>query len=120
MMTTLWARAGAYGSTKRYKSVQRMIKVNDTCIVGASGEISDFQRIKEMLEELETEDFLAGDAIVVTPRQVHAYLTRVMYNRRNKCAYFQTPETVAIDFLRESGNVFQSSRSTIQVIIGAL
>lgn len=80
------AHAGAYGSTKRYKSVQRMVRVNDSCIVGASGEISDFQRITELLEELEAEDYLAADEITVTPRQVHAYLTRVMYNRRNKCA----------------------------------
>eukprot|EP01025_Chloroclados_australasicus_P035420 TRINITY_DN3606_c0_g1_i1.p1 TRINITY_DN3606_c0_g1~~TRINITY_DN3606_c0_g1_i1.p1 ORF type:complete len:288 (-),score=16.81 TRINITY_DN3606_c0_g1_i1:276-1139(-) len=75
---------GAYGSTKRYKSVQRIYQVNKNCIVGASGEISDFQNIKELLAELDMEDYVAQDGIQVTPRQVHAYLVRVMYNRRNK------------------------------------
>ena len=37
--------AGAYGSTKRYKSFERLRKVNDVCVVGASGELSDFQYI---------------------------------------------------------------------------
>ena len=37
--------AGAYGSTKRYKSFDRIRKVNDVCIIGAAGELSDFQYI---------------------------------------------------------------------------
>lgn len=37
--------AGAYGSTKRYKSFDRLRKVNESCIVGAGGELSDFQYI---------------------------------------------------------------------------
>ena len=78
--------AAAYGSTKRYKSVQRILEVNRRCIVGASGEISDFQQIQKFLEELNMDDFTADDGIELTPREVHAYLTRVMYNRRNKCA----------------------------------
>jgi 20S proteasome subunit beta 7 len=79
--------AGSYGSTKRYKSVQRIFEVNKKCIVGASGEISDFQQIQRYLSQLSTTDFIANDGIEVTPREVHAYLTRVMYNRRTKCAF---------------------------------
>lgn len=37
---------GSYGSTKRYKDVQRIFKVNNACFIGASGEISDFQYIQ--------------------------------------------------------------------------
>lgn len=37
---------GSYGSTKRYKDVQRIFRVNDSCVVAASGEISDFQHIQ--------------------------------------------------------------------------
>ena len=47
--------AGAYGSTKRYKSVERIFKVNAKCIVGASGEISDFQQLQTKLMTLESE-----------------------------------------------------------------
>jgi 20S proteasome subunit beta 7 len=76
--------AGSYGSTKRYKSLQRIFKVNDNCIVGASGEVSDFQEIQNYLEDLEREDYIADDGITLTPREIHAYLCTVMYNRRNK------------------------------------
>lgn len=51
---------GAYGSTKRYKSVERIKKVNDRCIIAASGELSDFQYLLKLLDELTTDDFRAG------------------------------------------------------------
>lgn len=40
---------GSYGSTKRYMDMQRIIRINDNCIVGASGEISDFQYLQVRL-----------------------------------------------------------------------
>ena len=44
----------AYGSTKRYKSFQRLYAVNDRVVVGAGGEMSDFQHIQTLLDELTT------------------------------------------------------------------
>lgn len=75
---------GAYGSTKRYKSVQRIYQVNSSCVVAAGGEISDFQHIQTLLDELTTDDYRTDDGIQLTPQEVYSYLTRVMYNRRNK------------------------------------
>lgn len=57
---------GAYGSTKRYKSVERIKKVNDRCIIAASGELSDFQYLMKLLDELTTEDFRAGGYTTTT------------------------------------------------------
>lgn len=74
----------AYGSTKRYKSTQRVHRVNDNVVLGASGEISDFQFIMTLLDELTTDDFRDDDGIQLGPKEVYAYLCRVMYNRRNK------------------------------------
>jgi 20S proteasome subunit beta 7 len=45
---------GAYGSTKRYKSVERIKRINDHVVLAASGEISDFQYILKLLDELTT------------------------------------------------------------------
>lgn len=45
---------GAYGSTKRYKSIERIKRVNDHVVIAASGEISDFQYILRLLDELTT------------------------------------------------------------------
>ncbi|CAG9464917.1 unnamed protein product [Pedinophyceae sp. YPF-701] len=75
---------GSYGSTKRYKGLQRMIEVNPNCVVGASGEVSDFQQIQRYLDELSTADFCQDDGITLQPSEVFSYLTRVMYNRRSK------------------------------------
>ena len=60
--------------------------MNGATVLGAGGELSDFQYIQTLLDELATEDYCADDGIQLTPREVYAYLSRVLYNRRNKCA----------------------------------
>jgi len=60
--------------------------VNDATVLGAGGELSDFQYIQTLLSELATEDYCADDGVQLTPREIYAYLSRVLYNRRNKCA----------------------------------
>lgn len=43
---------GSYGSTLRYKSVERLKPVGKHSLIGAGGEISDFQEIQRYLDEL--------------------------------------------------------------------
>lgn len=62
------------GSTKRYKSVERIYKLNDRVVVAASGELSDFQFIITLLDELTSDDFRADDGITMGPEEVYAYL----------------------------------------------
>ena len=75
---------GAYGSTKRYKSVERVRAVGGRTLVGASGEVSDFQSLMTTLDELVTQDFCYDDGCTLTPKAIYSYLCRVMYNRRTK------------------------------------
>ncbi|XP_068645516.1 proteasome subunit beta type-4 [Aristolochia californica] len=75
---------GSYGSTLRYKSVERMKPIGKHSLLGASGEISDFQEILRYLDELILYDNMWDDGNSLGPKQVHNYLNRVMYNRRNK------------------------------------
>ncbi|MCD9646803.1 Proteasome subunit beta type-4 [Datura stramonium] len=75
---------GSYGSTIRYKSVERLKPVGKHSLLGASGEISDFQEIMRYLDELILYDNMWDDGNSLGPKEVHNYLTRVMYNRRNK------------------------------------
>eukprot|EP00475_Leptophrys_vorax_P044013 TRINITY_DN8665_c0_g1_i1.p2 TRINITY_DN8665_c0_g1~~TRINITY_DN8665_c0_g1_i1.p2 ORF type:complete len:294 (+),score=15.36 TRINITY_DN8665_c0_g1_i1:90-971(+) len=75
---------GAYGRTMRYKSVERMKQVAPLTVLGAGGEISDFAFIQSLYEELLTNDYAFDDGHVMGTSEVFAYLTRVMYNRRNK------------------------------------
>jgi len=73
-----------YGSTKRYKNVERVKKVNDRCAIAFTGELSDFTYVCNLLEELTTEDFCEDDGLTRDAEEIYQYLTRVMYNRRNK------------------------------------
>ncbi len=38
-----------------------------------------------LLEELSDDDFCMDDGHHLKPHEVHSYLCRVLYNRRNKC-----------------------------------
>jgi 20S proteasome subunit beta 7 len=44
--------------------------VNSKCVVAAGGEISDFQHISNLLEELTTDDYRTDDGIELTPQEV--------------------------------------------------
>ncbi|VAH93612.1 unnamed protein product [Triticum turgidum subsp. durum] len=74
----------SYGSTLRYKSVERIKAVGKHSLIGGSGEFSDFQEILRYLDELTLNDHMWDDGNSLGPKEIHAYLTRVMYNRRNK------------------------------------
>ncbi|CAN6205013.1 unnamed protein product [Urochloa humidicola] len=74
----------SYGSTLRYKSVERIKPVGKHSLIGASGEFSDFQEILRYLDELTLSDHMWDDGNSLGPKEIHSYLTRVMYNRRNK------------------------------------
>eukprot|EP00898_Chlorokybus_atmophyticus_P005708 jgi/Chlat1/6138/Chrsp41S05692 len=74
----------SYGSTKRYKSVQRLRQIGAHTVIGYSGEYSDFDYILTLLDELNTRDFAYDDNITLSPKEVYNYLSRVLYNRRNK------------------------------------
>eukprot|EP00246_Nothoceros_aenigmaticus_P003596 TRINITY_DN1477_c0_g1_i1.p1 TRINITY_DN1477_c0_g1~~TRINITY_DN1477_c0_g1_i1.p1 ORF type:complete len:252 (+),score=28.94 TRINITY_DN1477_c0_g1_i1:93-848(+) len=76
--------AASYGSTIRYKSVTRLHPVGKHVLIGGSGEISDFQQIAHLLDDLILDDKVWDDGNSLGPKEVHSYLNRVMYNRRNK------------------------------------
>lgn len=74
----------SYGSLARYNDVRRLQRVGQHTLIGASGEISDFQAIMEILEGMTREDINQDDGYSRTPAEVHNYLRTVMYQRRNK------------------------------------
>lgn len=74
----------SYGSMARYKNVQRINKVGDTTIIGASGEISDFQSIVETLQNIHQDDVNQDDGYSKTPSEYYNYLRSLLYQRRNK------------------------------------
>lgn len=75
---------GSYGYTARFKDVRRIFKANDSTLVAASGDISDYQYIKDLVEDLVIESDSYNDGHDYKPRSLYNYLGRVMYNRRTK------------------------------------
>jgi 20S proteasome subunit beta 7 len=74
----------SYGSQARYKDVCRLKGVGKYTLIGASGELSDFQYLGDQLDDLDMEDFLQEDDCSMGPHEYSSYIGRVMYNRRSK------------------------------------
>jgi len=74
----------SYGSMARYKDVRRLQKIGNSTLIGASGEISDFQSIIESLQSMHQSDVNQDDGYTRTPSEFYNYLRSMMYQRRNK------------------------------------
>jgi len=78
----------SYGSLARFRDIQRIKKIGNYTLLGASGEYSDFQDMQVLLDELLTEDFCHDDGHTLSPKEIHSYMSRVMYNRRNQFNFY--------------------------------
>ena len=77
--------SASYGSLARFKGVQRLHPVGDYTVVGASGDMSDFQYLQHLLDGLIiSEETNLQDGHTLGPAEIHEYLSRVMYQRRSK------------------------------------
>merc|ERR1712098_264318 len=75
---------GSYGSLARFRNCPRLYKVNDTTIIGASGDYADFQFLTNEIEQQVIDDECADDGFTLTPTALHSWMTRVLYNRRSQ------------------------------------
>ncbi|XP_041351774.1 proteasome subunit beta type-4-like [Gigantopelta aegis] len=75
---------GSYGSLARFRNVSRVLKVNDKTILGAGGDFADFQFMKAIIEQRVIDEECLNDGFGFTPKSLHSWLTRVLYNRRSQ------------------------------------
>ncbi|OQR83545.1 proteasome subunit beta [Achlya hypogyna] len=75
---------GSYGSLARFTDSRRIMSVHNTTLVGAGGELSDFQFLADHLDEMAVNDFNKDDKCDLTAPEIFHYLQRVLYHRRNK------------------------------------
>ncbi|KAI8838981.1 nucleophile aminohydrolase [Chytridium lagenaria] len=68
-----------YGSLARFRDVERLLKVGDYTVVGASGDISDFQYLKHTLEGLLINESYGDDGHKLGAKNIHEYLSRVIF-----------------------------------------
>ncbi|XP_060599189.1 proteasome subunit beta type-4-like [Ruditapes philippinarum] len=76
-------KLGSYGSMARFRDLSRILKVNDSCVVGASGDYADYQFLSEIIEQRVIDEECLNDGFGYTPSSLFSWLTRVMYNRRS-------------------------------------
>jgi len=95
---------GSYGSLAKYKDLRRVRAVGSSTLIGASGEYSDFQHIISMLNDANTADFCEDDGCFLGPDNIFHYMTRVLYQRRNK----QNPlwNTLVVAGVKQDGEKF--------------
>ncbi|KAA0189161.1 Proteasome subunit beta type [Fasciolopsis buskii] len=74
----------SYGSLARYLDVERISVVNDNTVMACSGDIADYQLLKRRVEEQTHTDSLLSDGFTLSPRALHSWITRVLYNRRSR------------------------------------
>ncbi|CDF37595.1 unnamed protein product [Chondrus crispus] len=74
----------SYGSMARFRKISRLHKATDMCVVGAGGDLSDFQQLTTMVDKETNRDYCFNDGHGLSPKAIHQYVARVMYNRRNK------------------------------------
>ncbi|KAK7018601.1 proteasome subunit beta [Favolaschia claudopus] len=74
----------SYGSLARFRDIQRLVPVGEHTVLGAGGDMSDFQYIQGILDDLMIDEFAAGDGNTLGPAEVHNYLSELMYARRSK------------------------------------
>jgi 20S proteasome subunit beta 7 len=84
LMLTWKLLIASYGSLARFKDIQRLHPVGSHTVVGAGGDMSDFQHIQKDLDALLLEESNAQDGHTLGPAEIHEYLSQVMYARRSK------------------------------------
>merc|ERR1719424_1736500 len=64
----------SYGSNARYKGICRFSGVGKGTLIGASGEMSDFQQMQHMLEEIDEDNWMHEDKIELQPSEIYNYV----------------------------------------------
>ena len=73
-----------YGSNFKFANVSHFAKLSPTLLIGATGEYSDFQELRDyVVQEMSMfEARTGGDTL--TPAEVHTYIKRILYQKRSK------------------------------------
>lgn len=71
----------SYGSMARFRELSRMHRVTDSCVIAASGEYSDFQQIRMMLDRMMLAEECHNDGHTLSAKYVSAAVVEVRFLR---------------------------------------
>jgi len=74
----------SYGSLARFSDVKRLRKFNDEVVVGLGGDVSDMQYLDRLLNSLDIRENYSSTETQLNAKNLHTYISKVMYNRRSK------------------------------------
>ena len=65
---------GSYGSLARFTEIERVIKVNETTMVGAGGDFADFQFLSDIIRQKQIDEECADDGFSLKPKVRESFL----------------------------------------------
>ncbi|XP_022207272.2 proteasome subunit beta type-4 [Nilaparvata lugens] len=75
---------GSYGSLAKFRMIERLVEVNKQIVIGAGGDYADFQFLRDIIKQKVTDESCLDDGFLLKPRSLHSWVTRFLYNRRNR------------------------------------
>lgn len=74
----------SYGSLARFTDVKRIRTFPPNTVVGFGGDVSDMQYLDRLLQSLDIEEnYLSSTQHALNAKNLHTYLSKVMYKRRS-------------------------------------
>jgi len=74
----------SYGSLARFKDIQRLHPVGASTVIGAGGDMSDFQQLQSTLDEILIDELTHDDGHTLGPTEIYSFLSNLMYSKRSK------------------------------------
>lgn len=76
-------KLGSYGSLARYRNLSRVLKVNESTVIGCGGDYADYQFLTSLIKQRVIDEECWSDGFQYTPKALYSWMTRVLYNRRS-------------------------------------
>ncbi|SPO00972.1 probable PRE4 - 20S proteasome subunit (beta7) [Cephalotrichum gorgonifer] len=75
----------SYGSLARFTNVKRLLPFSTTSVVGFGGDVSDMQYLTRHLSDLQIQESYSSPGVPrLSAQNLHCYLSKLLYARRNK------------------------------------
>jgi len=76
--------AGNYGKMQMFSDFPRIKKIYNNTLLACSGDYADYQYLESIIEGKLIDDERHNDGLQLKPKSIHAWIARVLHNRRNK------------------------------------
>lgn len=76
---------GSYGGLRRYKDMQRVIKISETCLIAASGDLADLSELERIvMDQVRLDAVEAEHGVTFNAQSLHAWIQTIFYHHRCK------------------------------------